>query len=80
MSLLSAVPLRFFHKSYYGRPSCPKCGEAMIAPETSKYLSRCNIGHIWVCEECDYEFETLIRFDVHDNRGACEPTPPTRFD
>jgi hypothetical protein len=33
MSLLSAIPMRFFHESYYGRPSCPKCGEAMIAPE-----------------------------------------------
>ena len=35
MSLLSAIPMRFFHESHYGRPSCPKCGEAMIAPETS---------------------------------------------
>jgi predicted RNA-binding Zn-ribbon protein involved in translation (DUF1610 family) len=64
MSLLSAIPMRFFHESCYGRPSCPKCGEAMIAPETSKYLSRCRIGHVWVCEECDHEFETLIRFDA----------------
>jgi predicted RNA-binding Zn-ribbon protein involved in translation (DUF1610 family) len=64
MSLLSAIPMRFIHESCHGRSSCPKCGEAMIAPETSKYLSQWKIGHIWVCEECDYEFETLISFDA----------------
>jgi predicted RNA-binding Zn-ribbon protein involved in translation (DUF1610 family) len=64
VSLLSAIPLRFFHESYCGRASCPKCGEAIMAPEISKYLGQRKVGHIWVCEECDYEFETVIRFDT----------------
>lgn len=62
MSPPSATSGRFLREGNYGWTSCPKCGEAMIAPESSKYLSRGKVGHAWVCDKCDHQFETLISF------------------
>jgi len=59
-----AVPTSYLHERYLGRPSCPKCGELLMAPEHSECLSRNNVRHVWMCDKCDYGFETLIRFNV----------------
>src|SRR5262249_46517116 len=47
MTLRVTVPTRYIHKRYLGRPSCPKCGELLMAPEHSKCLSRNDIRHFW---------------------------------
>lgn len=65
MTLHVAAPMRFFHERYFGRPCCPKCGELVIAPEYPEF-SQCHSGdeirHIWVCDSCDYQFDTLVKF------------------
>jgi hypothetical protein len=55
-----AMPMNHAHERYSGRPSCPKCGILVIAPEVSEYESSGDIRHTWSCRECDYEFQTLI--------------------
>jgi hypothetical protein len=60
MTLNAAVPMSYFHERYFGRPSCPKCGELLMAPESSEYRGNRDIRHAWVCDGCDYRFETLI--------------------
>lgn len=62
MTLQVAVPMSYVHERCFGRPSCPQCGELMMAPESSEYLSDYNIRHVWACDGCEYGFETLIRF------------------
>ena len=62
MTLNVAVPMSYVHERYFGRPSCAKCGELVMAPEFSEYLSVYDVRHMWVCDGCDYRFETLIRF------------------
>jgi hypothetical protein len=57
-----AVPMSYVHERYFGRPSCAKCGKLVMVPEFSEYLSGYNVRHMWVCDGCDYRFETLIRF------------------
>ena len=57
------MPMSYVHERYFGRPSCAKCGELMMAPESSGYLW-CEVRHICVCDGCDYPFETLIRFNA----------------
>ena len=37
MTLNIAVPMSYVHERYTGRPSCAKCGELMMAPESSEY-------------------------------------------
>jgi RNase P subunit RPR2 len=64
MTLNVAVPMSYVHKRYFGRLSCAKCGDLMVAPESSKYRSGHDIRHYWLCDGCDYRFETLIRFNA----------------
>ena len=60
MMLNVTVPMSYMHERYLGRPSCPKCGELLMAPECSEYLSGYDIRHTWSCDGCDFQFETLI--------------------
>jgi hypothetical protein len=61
------VPTSYIHERYLGRPSCPKCGELLMAPEYSECLDRNDVRHVWMCDKCDYGFETLIRFTASEN-------------
>ena len=57
----TAVPMSYAHERYLGRPSCPKCGELIMAPDFSEYLkNEASIRH-WSCDGCEYEFKTLIK-------------------
>jgi hypothetical protein len=61
----AAAPMRFFHERYFGRPSCPKCGEPMMAPEYPEFSARCGadeIRHFWLCDSCNYRFDTVVKF------------------
>ena len=64
MTLRVTVPTSYIHERYLGRPSCPKCGELLMAPEYSQCLDRNDVRHVWMCDKCDYGFETLLRFNV----------------
>ena len=64
MTLSIAVPMSYVHERYFGRPSCAKCGGLMMAPESSEYLNHDEVRHSWICDGCDYPFETLIRFNA----------------
>jgi len=72
MTLRVAVPTSYIHERYLGRPSCPKCGELLMAPEYSQCLNRNDVRHVWMRDECDYGFETLIRFGVPPKISKCE--------
>jgi ribosomal protein L37AE/L43A len=41
---------------------CAQCGEAIIAPEWSEYLSERCVRHFWSCEMCGYQFESTVYF------------------
>ncbi len=40
------------------------CGELLSAPAYSEFLKRYNVRHTWMCNKCDYEFETLIWLNI----------------
>jgi len=39
---------------------CARCGEWLIAPERSIYVSEEQVSNFWVCPKCGNEFETSI--------------------
>jgi ribosomal protein S27AE len=72
-----AIPMRYVHERYLGRPSCPKCGELVMAPHASEYRSSeyrsadADIRHVWECDGCDYGFETRINLDCGLLQASC---------
>jgi hypothetical protein len=67
MTLQVVVPMSHLHERYFGRPSCPNCGETMTAsehPEFSECLSGDEIRHFWACDGCDNRFDTVVKFNA----------------
>ena len=60
MSLHSPAPLAFEFRRYLSSPSCPRCGNFMLAAEASEFLHDGHIRHSWACESCGQEFQTKI--------------------
>ena len=38
---------------------CAKCGEALIAPDWSEFVSERLVVNLWSCDRCGDRFETL---------------------
>lgn len=48
----------------HSRPvvECAQCGKHLFAPDWSEYLEDRRVRHLWICETCHYEFETIVSF------------------
>jgi primosomal protein N' len=60
MSLNSQAPLAFEFRRYLSNPSCPRCGDFLLCPETSEFLRIGQIRHSWACGSCGHEFQTTV--------------------
>jgi len=45
-------------RSDYGM-TCAQCGDALIAPEWSKFVTKLRVVNFWSCTECGCCFETV---------------------
>jgi hypothetical protein len=61
MTLQIYGPLAYEFRSYFEWPSCPRCGETLVAPESSQLVRTGHIRHIWSCDDCGYDFETTVQ-------------------
>jgi transposase-like protein len=41
-------------------PSCPRCGNHLVAAEASEFLRDGHIRHSWACESCGHDFQTAV--------------------
>jgi len=55
---------------------CGKCGEELIAPDRSTFISEERVCHSWVCSTCGYEFETFSDLKAPLLPVAAEPHLP----
>jgi transposase-like protein len=60
MSLQSQAPLAFEFRRYLSNPSCPRCGNHLVAAEASAFLAGGHIRHSWECESCGEQFQTAV--------------------
>jgi len=60
MSLHSQAPLAFEFRRYLSNPSCPRCGNHLVAAEASEFLRDGHIRHSWACESCGHDFQTAV--------------------
>jgi hypothetical protein len=42
------------------RNPCAQCGEPLIAAVWSEHITERRVRHVWQCDACGYEFETLV--------------------
>jgi len=40
--------------------SCTECKNLLVAPKWSAYVSNHEVRHVWSCENCGREIETVI--------------------
>jgi DNA-directed RNA polymerase subunit M/transcription elongation factor TFIIS len=59
-------------KQYLGGSSCPKCGSLIIAAEASQFMGDKQIRHKWSCDECGYEFHTLISLSAETQSSGSQ--------
>ncbi len=43
---------------------CIQCGEALIAPEWSEYVSDRQVLNLWACPKCGLQFENSVYLPV----------------
>jgi ribosomal protein L37AE/L43A len=60
---------RDFHISRPMVP-CAQCGDSLLAPDWSEYLDERRIRHVWTCDGCGYEFETMVYYAPRDVTAA----------
>jgi hydrogenase maturation factor HypF (carbamoyltransferase family) len=58
-----------FRNSKYETP-CEKCGEPLIAPEWSEYVSEDVVHNFWSCTKCGCEFETKVSMPADTKADA----------
>jgi transcription elongation factor Elf1 len=68
MTPQSEMPLAFEFRRYLSGPSCPRCGDLLLAAEASEFLSEGRVRHFWACDACGQAFHTAVEL---------VPTPPS---
>lgn len=63
MSVHSPAPLAFEFRRYLGGPSCPRCGNSLLAAESSEFLTQGEVRHFWSCDSCGQEFHTAVKLE-----------------
>ena len=56
----STAPLAFEFRRYLGGPSCPRCGDSLLAAEASQFISEGRVRHFWTCDSCGSQFHTAV--------------------
>jgi len=57
------------------RLCCSRCGDRLIAPEASEFVSEEEVRHHWNCARCGHEFATTIRISYR----AVDPSVIEQF-
>ncbi len=61
-----------FPSAHPPRPivECAQCFERIYTAEWSEYLDDCHVRHLWACDACGYQFETLVKFPSYRRPAA----------
>lgn len=56
-------------RNFKNETTCAKCGEALIAPEWSEYISERLMINVWSCPSCCYQFEIEALAPVQESEA-----------
>lgn len=60
--------------STFGKLPCAQCGASLIAPLWSEFVDEHRVRHLWNCDDCKYEFETMVCFSSGGAPGIVPPS------
>jgi transcription elongation factor Elf1 len=60
MTQQSIAPLAFEFRRYMSGPSCPRCGDSLLAADSSHFVSEGRVRHDWTCDSCGAKFHTAV--------------------
>jgi hypothetical protein len=46
---------------HFRLPSCPQCGDMLLAPLLAEHVSEHHVRNHWVCESCGHAFRKSFR-------------------
>lgn len=56
---------------YLDASHCPACDEQLMAAERSEFVTERCIRHVWICDECGYQFATSAGLTRVSRRVIC---------
>jgi hypothetical protein len=68
MTIQALGPLPFEFRRYLERPSCPCCGDTLLAAEASALVARGHVRHSWSCDNCGHDFVTAVQLSLATTR------------
>ena len=57
--------------------ACLRCGQELVAPDRSLYVTEEQAHHFWVCSKCGYQFETFSNLKASLLPAVMETHLPT---
>lgn len=45
-------------------PTCPQCGDMLLAPLLAEHVSARHVRNHWACESCGHTFRRSFRFEM----------------
>jgi ribosomal protein S27AE len=51
-------------------PSCPQCGDTLLAPLLAEHVSASLVHNHWVCESCGHTFRKSHEFEAFEDATA----------
>lgn len=52
------------------QPSCPQCGETLLAPLMAEHVNAAHVRNHWVCEACGHAFRKSTKFAIATGQAA----------
>jgi hypothetical protein len=47
-------------------PTCPQCGDMLLAPLLAEHVSAHHVRNHWACEACGFTFRRSFQFEAAD--------------
>jgi transposase-like protein len=63
----------------FAMPTCPQCGDWLVAPAKAAFAGAGWVRHMWCCEECGYAFRTSVKYGVRPSASSRSASPSSEM-
>ena len=62
-AICSAAP----QARHFRLPTCPQCGDMLLAPLLAEHVDASHVRNHWACEACGHTFRKSFKFEALDD-------------